>query len=333
MISSATDTSLHRGDTTLHQRDDSFAPPARRLFHPSEPSTLLMSPPSPTFTLLGTAQDGGVPQAGCACSNCTSAHLDDSRRRFPVAAGVADGAGGFHLIEATRALPDQLHVWAQAIDSSTPIIPTSVLLTHVHLGHVDGIGQFGNEAMGLTGLPLIASQAAIDALRSRGSIAAFEPRPILSGSTHRLTEASRVTFEFVQVPHRDEESDTHAIIIRGPNSSILFLPDHDDWRQTLALHHVEDIRSWLEELRVDHALVDGTFWDSGELSGRDTEDVPHPPVALTLENLGERRGDDPEIHFIHLNHSNPLNAPESSERRHLESLGWKVAERGWSVNL
>ena len=26
--------------------------------------------------ILGTAQDGGIPQAGCSCDNCISAHND-----------------------------------------------------------------------------------------------------------------------------------------------------------------------------------------------------------------------------------------------------------------
>ena len=46
-------------------------------------------------------------------------------------------------------------------------------------------------------------------------------------------EIDDVTVEFHKVPHRDELSDTHAIIVRGKTKSILFLSDHDTWRETL----------------------------------------------------------------------------------------------------
>ena len=39
-----------------------------------------------TVTLLGTAQDGGVPQVGCDC--CI-----DVKQRFPVSIGLTDSEG------------------------------------------------------------------------------------------------------------------------------------------------------------------------------------------------------------------------------------------------
>ena len=106
--------------------------------------------PAPTLTILGTAQDGGVPQAGCGCSNCIAAFENPKRIRFPVSLGISDNEGGMHLIEATRALPEQLKIWANACGLDSPVRPDSVLLTHAHLGHIEGIGQFGKEAMGLS---------------------------------------------------------------------------------------------------------------------------------------------------------------------------------------
>jgi pyrroloquinoline quinone biosynthesis protein B len=138
--------------------------------------------------------------------------------------------------------------------------------------------------------------------------------------------------EFVPVPHRDEYADTHAVIIRGPSRSALFLPDHDDWSQTLDRHGASSIRQWLSDLEVDIALLDGSFWDSSELPGRDMSEIPHPTVTETLTRLGERVADDVEIHFIHLNHSNPLlgRGPETEE---LSDLGWQVAVQGQQFAL
>ena len=86
--------------------------------------------------LLGSAQDGGVPQVGCDC--CI-----DLEQRYPVSIGLTDADGGKHLFEATRHLGDQLRIWGcNSVDS--------VFLTHAHIGHVDGLGLFGKETMAVS---------------------------------------------------------------------------------------------------------------------------------------------------------------------------------------
>jgi phosphoribosyl 1,2-cyclic phosphodiesterase len=39
-------------------------------------------------TLLGVAQDGGVPQCGCSCSRCLKVHEGNSPELFPVSIGI-----------------------------------------------------------------------------------------------------------------------------------------------------------------------------------------------------------------------------------------------------
>ncbi len=293
----------------------------------------------PSLTLLGTGQDGGVPQAGCACANCLAAFEGGGRRRFPVAVGVCDADGGMHLIEATRALPEQLQVWGQTLGLGRPVRPDSVLLTHAHLGHVEGLGQFGREAMGCVDLPLVASDSVWEVLAQRGVLQPFWrvdlERVVSRGSGGSGGEYSvaGVRFEFIPVPHRDDASDTHAILISGANSRVLFLPDHDDWEQTLAAVGHSTPLAWFASLRLTHALVDATFWGADELPGRNMSEVPHPLVEETLSRLGNRRAGDPEVHFVHLNHSNPLNDPKSPQRRAVEVAGWRVGQRGWSIAL
>ena len=159
----------------------------------------------------------------------------------------------------------------------------------------------------------------------------FSAQRISSGVIQMLSESVRV--EPLAVPHRAELSDMHAFVVRGPNKSVLFLPDHDRWEDTLAYHGVSTIREWLAKLSVDVALVDGTFWSSDELSGRSQAEVPHPPVVESLERLGQRKEGDPEVVFIHLNHTNPLHRPTSAEFERVTSLGWSVGEQGMTFTL
>ena len=98
-------------------------------------------------TLLGIAQDGGRPQAGCTRPCCQG--LSPSDAAFPVALGITDGDAN-HLIEATRCLGQQLTIWGQtSIDN--------VFLTHAHFGHVDGLGLFGKETMNAKNVGLYIS--------------------------------------------------------------------------------------------------------------------------------------------------------------------------------
>ena len=284
------------------------------------------------LVLLGIAQDGGVPHAGCSCARCMAAHSEPSLRQHPVACGIRGSDGGLHLIEASRSLPDQMRLWATALGAEGVARPDSVSLTHVHLGHIDGLGQFGNEAMGCSGLPLFASPSVLEALAKREALGPFSATEVVPMERFGPSEDCGFEMEFVPVPHRDEHADTHAVVIRGPSRSVLFLPDHDDWAQTLGGHGASSIRQWLSDLGVDIALLDGSFWDSSELPGRDMSKIPHPTVTETLARLGERVEGDAEIHFIHLNHSNPLLSP-GPETEELADLGWQVAVQGQQFAL
>lgn len=93
------------------------------------------------------------------------------------------------------------------------------------------------------------------------------------------------------------------------------------------------MRSWLLELGVDIALIDGTFWDEGELPGRDMTQIPHPTVSETLERIGKREDGDPDVIFIHLNHTNPLVDESSDQTRRVGELGWGVAQQSTVLEL
>lgn len=278
-------------------------------------------------TLLGIAQDGGRPQAGCNKPCCDSIQRDDWS--YPVSLGIVGDDGKGHLIEASRHLTDQLEIWGHNEISD-------VWLTHAHLGHVDGLGLFGKETMGKIGLNLHLSASMLDLVhnnpywKSLLDQNVFKPKLFLNDEI--IETGSQFTIQAVQVPHRDELSDMHAFLIKGEKKNLLFLPDHDTWEETLKFHGVDTIRAFLAKYSVDIALIDGTFWSSDELSGRFQHEVPHPPVGLTLEMLEERREDDPEILFIHLNHTNPLYL-DGKERQIVIDLGWQIGEQGMIFDI
>lgn len=277
-------------------------------------------------TVLGIAQDGGHPQPGClrpCCANLTEQH-------YPVSLGVHSDEGTNILVEATRHLGDQFTLWGQTrVDH--------LLLTHAHFGHVDGLGLFGRETLSAQGIHLHVSEEMyhlVDQTPQWNLMVqqgVFEIQTFAVGSA--LFNQGSLKIEPVRIPHRDELSDMHAFIIRGPNKSLLFLPDHDTWDETLAVHNSTSIREWLSKMNVDIALIDGTFWSEDELGGRNQAHVPHPPVLQTLKMLGEKKDGDPEILFTHLNHTNPLYNQGGEQMRQVSKQGWGVAHQGQRFTL
>ena len=104
------------------------------------------------------------------------------------------------------------------------------------------------------------------------------------------------------------------------------MPDQDSWEETLGEEF--GIVDWLKEMEVDIALIDGTFWNYDEITSRDVSEIPHPTVTETIGLLGNKKQGDPEILFIHFNHTNPLLREGSNECRHLSEMGWGISKQG-----
>ena len=270
-------------------------------------------------TLLGIAQDGGRPQPGCTRQCCQG--LTEEDYRSPVSLGIQTSGGKTLLVEATRDLGRQLRM------INNPSID-HLFITHAHLGHVDGLGLFGRETMSARNIQLHCSPSMQALVEGTPAWNQLLQQNVLEFSEFPRIEIDDVVVEFIQVPHRAELSDMHATIIRGAEKSLLFLPDHDTWGETLEAHECESIRAFLQKFKIDIALIDGTFWSGGELKGRDMSVVPHPTVKESLERLGLRVASDPSILFIHLNHTNPLYNTASEEHDQLNKSGWMIGEEG-----
>ena len=277
-----------------------------------------------TLTVLGIAQDGGRPQPGCQRPCCQDLSAVDYRS--PVSLGIKTKNGTTILIEATRDLGRQLITFGEPnIDH--------LFLTHAHLGHVDGLGLFGRETMSARGIPLHSSPSMQNLIKSTPAWALLLEQGVFELTQIGHVKIDDVVIESIAIPHRAELSDMHAFVLRGKEHSVLFLPDHDSWDQTLAAHSASSIREWLKDLDITHALLDGTFWSGDELQGRDMSVVPHPTIQNSLSRLGERQSGDPEIYFTHLNHTNPAYREDGAEYQKITKFGWRVSSEGQRINL
>ena len=229
-----------------------------------------------------------------------------------------------------------MRLWSGDDIEQKIFIPDSVTITHLHLGHVEGIGQFGKPVMGVNNLPIYLSQMNNDSMQERNDVQLMIEEGnirLISKNQFQPTNDCGFTLEFIPIPHRSELGDTSAILIKGPRKNLLFLPDQDSWSETLDSFSVRNIRELLTSLRIDIALVDGTFWNLNELPGRDLSKIPHPTIEDSIHYLGMKKINDPDISFIHLNHSNPVNDHNSEERKLVESYGWSICERNDTLSI
>jgi pyrroloquinoline quinone biosynthesis protein B len=258
----------------------------------------------PYVLVLGIAQDGGYPQAGCNRPDCIAAWRDPKLRKRVASLAIVDPQSHQRwIIDATPDFPSQLRTIEEAAPraSNAPLLD-GILLTHAHIGHYLGLAQLGREVLGAHSIRVYAMPRMRDFLSRNGpwdqlvKLQNIDVVPIEDGVPVVLNE--RISVTPLRVPHRDEYSETVGFVIRGPSRSILWLPDIDKW---------EKWETPLESVlaRVDVAYLDGTFYDASELPGRDLREIPHPLMSETLARLANSplRA---KVRFIHLNQSNPL---------------------------
>lgn len=146
-------------------------------------------------------------------------------------------------------------------------------------------------------------------------------------SDKELILDDNLSFTPIQVPHRDEYSETVGFIIKGNSKKALYIPDIDKWNKWKV--------SILEMIKkVDYAFLDGTFYDSYEINNRDISEIPHPFIIESLELFNTlTKNEKKKIYFIHLNHTNPVLNNSSKQYKNVISKGFNIAETGMEFLL
>jgi len=299
---------------------------------------LLLGVTSPSFAepsvfiqILGTAQDAGYPQTSCYQEHCLRAWENSELRRFTSSIAVVDtGSKTKYLFDATPDMREQLYqLHKTAPDPEFSL--GGVFLTHAHIGHYTGLMHFGREAVGASHVPVYAMPLMAAFLSDNGPwdqlvrLENIELMPLADGIPVALAGGLKITP--MQVPHRQEYTETVGYRIDGPNKSAIYIPDIDKWEDWST-----DIRDLIRE--VDYALLDASFFADGELPGRDMSVIRHPFVAESMA-LFDALSDDEKsrVIFIHMNHTNPLLIDGSPAQAEVENRGFRVAKEGLRLPL
>lgn len=280
--------------------------------------------------ILGVAQDAGYPQAGCYQPHCMPGWENKTLQRGATSIALIDPVAKSKLLfEATPNLPQQLYNLEQEAPSSQYTFE-GVFLTHAHIGHYAGLMFFGHEAMGSNNIPVYAMPKMAEYLAKNGPWSQLVDYGNISlrGLQHnQALDVNGITITPFLVPHRDEFSETVGYLIEGPSKTAVFIPDINKWSVWDT-----DIAELITQ--VDYALLDATFFDDGELPGRDMSKVPHPLVTETMQRLGalstEQRN---KVWFIHMNHTNPLLDADSQASKRVRAAGFNITSEGIRLEL
>ena len=278
--------------------------------------------------VLGIAQDAGYPQINCKKDCCEKAWKNIELRKMTSCLAIVDPTTNEQwIIDATPNIKEQL----QLLKSKTGTEKiTGIALTHAHMGHYTGLMHFGREVMGTNRTPVFAMPKMKSFLEENGpwsqlvSLENIHLKKIKEDSIFSLNK--NIKLKSFLVPHRDEFSETVGYEITINNKTLIFIPDIDKW---------EKWDTNITELiqKTDYAFLDATFYKNGELN-RDMSEIPHPFVEesmklfapLTLENKSK-------IHFIHLNHTNPLLRKNSLAQKKVLQKGFNIAKEGQIINF
>ena len=277
---------------------------------------------NPHIIVLGVAQDGGAPHAGCS-KECCEERWDNPEKHLKVSsiAIVDPKTNETWIIDAT---PD----FASQLNSVSDNKLKGIFLTHAHIGHYSGLIHLGREVMGAKEVPVYAMPRMKQFLETNGPwnqlvrLNNISIQKINDNVAIQLNERLSIT-PFL-VPHRDEYSETVGYKIEGPNKSLIFIPDIDKWDKWEV-----NVKELVKD--NDYSLLDGTFYNIDELPGRDMSQIPHPFIveSINLFSNVDKLG----IYFIHINHSNPALNSNSDAFKNIINNGFGVAKRDQIFDL
>jgi pyrroloquinoline quinone biosynthesis protein B len=282
---------------------------------------------SPFIVILGTAQDGGYPQAGCDKICCKGVWNNPALRRLVTSIAIIDpGTKERWLFDITPDFKEQLNILKELSPTPPKNILSGTFITHGHIGHYTGLVDLSYEVMNVKNLDVFVMPMMLKFLEANAPWNQLVKQNNIKLNSLKnkisinLNDRIRIT-PFL-VPHRGELTETVGYSITGPNKASVFIPDIDKWdTNTLKIINTSDI-----------ALLDGTFYEVSEIPGRDMDKIPHPNIVESLKLFGPLSKKN-KILFIHINHTNPVLKPDSEEHRKVILSGFQIAREKQIIEL
>ena len=290
-------------------------------------NSFLFSKNNPYIVVLGIAQDGGAPHAGCIDICCKDLWSNNSYEKVSSLGIVDPNSKKSWIIDATPDFAEQYHILTQEHNTKLE----GIFLTHAHMGHYSGLLQLGREVMGAKNIPVFCMPKMKKFLSINApwnQLIKFKNiilKELINDIELKLS--NQLFIEPFLVPHRDEFSETVGFKIMGTKNSVIFIPDIDKWNKW-----DQDIFKVIQHTSI--AFIDGTFYSQNEIPHRDMSEIPHPFIIETMELLYSLKSiHKNKVHFIHLNHSNPAIKEKNAASNIIKSKQFKIAREGQVFDL
>lgn len=286
--------------------------------------------------VLGTAQDAGVPHPNCSCSNCIAAKDNPDKRRYAASLAIIfPDYNSWHLIDATPDIREQMDMVVSSFPNMGMV--SSIILTHAHIGHYTGLMFLGKEAISSKNLPVYAGEKMSEFLRKNApwnqlihlkniKVKEFKQDNEFTIESHTST---KVKVTPIEVPHRNEYSETYGFLITGEKKKLLYIPDIDRWEK-----FTKDIVK--VATMADICLLDATFYSANEISsfGRDYNEIPHPLIEDTMDLLqGLVDEKQTKVFFTHFNHTNPVIKNSTDAYENIIKRGFHILEEEMEFDI
>jgi pyrroloquinoline quinone biosynthesis protein B len=277
--------------------------------------------------ILGSAAGGGLPQWNCACVNCLTARdgkIDAQTQSSTAISADSEDFQDWWLVNASPDLARQIEKTPRLQprrngSRNTPI--GGVLLTNADVDHALGLLLLRQQEK-----PLVV-------------YATDETRAALAWLDRTLARFCGIEWQKVSSDFQSLHGGMVFRAIELPHSVAFQFLDEASGRLALVAPAVSELTSELSDASAvsDVILFDGTFWSDDELAAvrpgaRTAREMNHLPIrGASLDFL--RQSPASRKIYTHINNTNPILMPGSSERQKLEQAGIAVARDGLEILL
>lgn len=292
--------------------------------------------------ILGAAAGGGLPQWNCGCTNCNLARSGKIPAQSQSSVAISADGESWAILNASPDIRQQLA-------DTPPLHPTdlrelplrSVLLTNGDIDHVAGLLTLREQQP----FTLFATREIHRVLNENPMFSALRPdivtrrevelnaaqeiAPGLNATLFAVPGKVPLYLEGETVETELEGEQTVGVHLQTADEEAFYIPGCAAMRPELAKR--------LEG--ADLVFFDGTLWQDDEmvqagLSQKTGKRMGHMSMSgpdgsiAAFEEINIRR----KV-FVHMNNTNPVLRPDSSEKRAAEDAGWEIAQDGMEITL
>lgn len=292
--------------------------------------------------VLGAGAGGGLPQWNCGCQNCRDAREGKLPNMTQSSIAVSADRENWAVLNASPDIAAQLQrtprLWPASLRGS-PI--KAVLLTNGDIDHIAGLLTLREK----TPFTIFATQSGIDILKTNSVFNVLDAglverkKMFTEQSFHPVPGLTVTPFSVpgkVALFLEDESSlDLEAV---GDQTIGLMLETGD--KRAAYIPGCATLPDWLlQQLdAVDLLLFDGTVWENDDMQRTGTGQktgarMGHVALNGKGGSLERISAISARKVLIHINNTNPILQPDSTERAQVIKQGWDIAFDGMEISL